>query len=390
VAGRDIVTNLIANDKASKPLKDAAKAAESAADSFDDLSAAEVRLALEAEKAAVRVDKATRSLTNAQERYGKESSQARLAALRLRAAQLDLADASQKAQRELDEAGDVAERTGRRFDGLRDKLGGLGSIMRHVSGLSLLAAGTSKLGGFVGAILPGLASAAAGMGAFGTAALTAAPAVIGVGVHVAAATAGFVHFAAAAAPAAASLLPLAAGLALIKGTLIAAGPAFTTSLSPITKAFTDVQKPVGELATKHLPSLAREFVRVNFPAIRSGMEYIAQSVNGIVVSVGRWINSTTGQQAIAKTVDNISEAFAQLAPDVSKLAIAFLNLFGRTAGDTRAVDLLATGCSGPWASRPGSWTPSPRTRSTPRGRSSKGSPAASGGSRGRCRPSAGC
>jgi hypothetical protein len=97
------------------------------------------------------------------------------------------------------------------------------------------------------------------------------------------------------------------------------------------------------LATKGLPSLAKEFVRVNFPAIRSGMEYIAQSVNGIVLSVGKWINSTTGQQAIAKTVDNISEAFAQLAPDVSKLAVSFLNLFGRTAGDTRAVDLLATG-----------------------------------------------
>jgi hypothetical protein len=158
VAGRDIVTNLIANDKASKPIGAAANAAEKAAGSFDELSAAEVRLALAAEKAAVKVEKATRSLTNAQERYGKESAQARLAALRLRAAQLDLADASEKTADKVDDAADAAKRASGRF---------------------------SKVFGAIGAGAVGLGRAAAGLGAFGTAALTAAPAVIGLGVHTA-------------------------------------------------------------------------------------------------------------------------------------------------------------------------------------------------------------
>ncbi len=315
MGARDIVTNLIANDKASKPLKDAGKAAESAADSFNELSAAEARAALAAEKAAVRVEKATASLSRAQERYGKESLQAREASIRLRTAQLDLADSSAKTADKVDDVADAAERAG---------------------------SGFGKAFGAIGSVLPGLGRAAASLGAFGTVALSAAPAVIALGVHTALLGVKMAKFAGTVGPAAASLLPLAAGLALVKGTLIATGPAFKSSLEPVTKAFTDVQKPVGALATQGLPALSREFVRVNFPAIRSGMEYIAQSVNGIVTAVGKWINSTKGQHAIAAAVDNISEAFAQLAPDVTKLALAFLNLFGRTAGDTRAIDLLAT------------------------------------------------
>lgn len=342
MAGRDIVTNLIANDKASRTLKDSARAAEDAAGSFDDLSAAEQRLALEAEKAAVRVERATQAAARAQERYGKESLQAREASLRLRAAQLDLAAAADKAGDQLDAAGDAAERAEHRFGGFRNGLGSLGAVMRRISGLNLAL---------------GLAPAVASLSAFGAVALTAGPPVVGLGVHIAALGAKVAQFGAAVAPAAASLLPLAAGLAVVKGTVQLAAPAILKALAPISAAFMGtaqtvggkktmvggIQEEVGNLASRGLPALAREFVRVNFPAVRSNMLYIAEAINGVVLSVGKWINSAVGQRAIAASVGNVAEAVHQLAPDVSKLAIAFLNLFGRTAGDTRAIDGLATG-----------------------------------------------
>lgn len=334
---RDIVTNLIANDKASRPLKDAGDAATKTARNYDDLSAAEQRLALAAEKAGAAVEKAAKAAANAEQRFGKESEQARLATRRLREAKLDLADAEEKVAAKARAAGDAADDATKQVHQLADAADRADESVGRSSGA------LGALGGVIGRVVPTLGRGVAGLAGFGTVALTAAPAVLALGVKVAALGAKVVQFGGAVAPAAASLLPLAAGLALIKGTLIATGPAFKSSLSPITQAFIDVQKPVGALATNGLPALAREFVRVNFPAIRTGMENIARSVNGIVVSVGRWINSTTGQQAIAKTVGNISEAFAKLAPDVSKLALSFLNLFGRTAGDTRAIDLLTAG-----------------------------------------------
>lgn len=342
MAGRDIVTNLIANDQASRALKEAGRAAENAADNFDDLSAAEQRQALEAEKAAVRVERAAQAAARAVERYGKESLQAREASLRLRSAQLDLAAAADKAGDRLDAAGDAAEHAERRFGGFRNGLGSLGAVMRRISGLNLVL---------------GLAPAVASLSAFGAVALTAGPPVVGLGVHIAVLGAKVAQFGAAVAPAAASLLPLAAGLAAVKGTVLLAGPAILRALAPISAAFMGtaqtvggrktmvggIQEEVGKLASRGLPALAREFVKVNFPAIRSNMLYVADAINGVVLSVGKWINSAAGQRAIAASVGNVAEAVHQLAPDVSKLAIAFLNLFGRTAGDTRAIDGLATG-----------------------------------------------
>jgi hypothetical protein len=334
--GRNIVTNLITNDKASGPLKDAGAAASKTARNYDDLSAAEQRLALAAEKAGTAVEKAAKAAANAEQRFGKESEQARAATLRLRSAKLDLADAEEKVAAKARAAGDAADDATKQVHQLADAADSANDSVDR-SGNAL-----GRLGGILGKIAPALGLGVARMSAFGTVALTAGPPVIGLGLHMAALGVKVAQFGGAVAPAAASLLPLAAGLALIKGTLIATGPAFTSALSPLTKAFADVEKPVGRLATRGVPGLAREFVRVNFPAIRSGMEDIATSVNHVVVQVGKWINSTTGQRAIAASVENITGAFRELAPDVGKLAIAFLNLFGRTAGDTRAVDLLAT------------------------------------------------
>jgi hypothetical protein len=341
VAGRDIVRNIIANDKASKPLKDVGKAAEQTAGSLNELSAAEQRLQLATEIAKTRVEKATTAATRAVERFGKESIQAREASLRLRAAQLDLADASDKAEGQLNAAGHAADRAGRRFDGLRARVGTLGSTMKHLSGVGL-GAGMGGLAS-VGAVVPALAGLTAGFAAFGTVAIPATSAAIGFGIHIAATGAKVAKFAGTVGPAAASLLPLAAGLGVVVTTLKLMGPALAESVSSTGTAFTKAGDAAGVVAAKGVSDLSRSFVRLNMPGIRSNMLYIADAVNGVVTSVGKWLNSVTGQKAIATSVTNVAEAFHELAPDVSALAIAFLNLFSRTAGDTRAIDLLATG-----------------------------------------------
>ncbi len=349
--GRDIVTNLITNDKSSKNLDAASDAAKKTARNYDDLSAAEQRLALAAEKAGAAVEKAAKAAANAEQRFGKESEQARAATLRLRSAKLDLADAEQKVAASARAAGDAADDATKQVHQLAD------AADRADVSVGRSGGALGRFGGVLGRVVPTFGPAVAGFASFGTVALTAAPPVISLGLHVAALGVKVARFAGTVAPAAASLLPLAAGLAAVKGTILLAGPAIMKSLGPITAAFMGtsktvggkktmvggLQEEIGKLASRGLPALAREFVKVNFPAIRSGMDYIAQSINGIVVAVGKWINSTTGQRAIAASINNISEAFADLAPDISKLAISFLNLFGRTAGDTRAVDLLATG-----------------------------------------------
>lgn len=334
---KDIVTNLITNDKASKPLKDAGEAATKTARNYDDLSAAEQRLALAAEKAGTAVAKAAKAAANAEQRFGKESQQAREATLRLRTAKLDLADAEEKVAATARAAGDAAQDATRQVHELADAAE-QADVSVEKSGNAL-----GRLGGVVGRIVPTLGLGVARLASFGTVALSAAPAVLGLGLKVGALAAKVVRFGATVGPAAASLLPLAAGLGVVGIALKGMGPALAESVSSIKTSFGKAGEAAGVVAAHGVSKLSREFVRLNMPGIRSNMLYIGDAVNGVVLSVGKWLNSVTGQKAIASSVGNVAEAFHELAPDVSKLAIAFLNLFGRTAGDTRAIDLLATG-----------------------------------------------
>lgn len=131
------------------------------------------------------------------------------------------------------------------------------------------------------------------------------------------------------APAAAELPAMAASFALVKGTIVMAAPAMEKAVTPVTNAFRKMQPEIGRLATKDLPGLSRGFVRVNMPQIRTAMDSIAKSTNGIVKETGKWVNSSEGQKVIGGITKSTSREFAILSPHISAAAIAVGRLTGR-------------------------------------------------------------
>lgn len=355
MASRDIVTNLIANDKASKPIEKVGREAERSADKLEHLSRAEERLALEVEKAGLKVEKAQKAAANAEERYGRESLQAREATLRLKAAEHDLADAAEKVKHKTEAAaraqGELArkaledaaanEEADNKTEGFHKRLlGMLPTFAKHASGLSLLTMGTKGFGSAMATALPVIGKVGAWVGSIGTAALSAVGPMIAFGSRLAGLAVQAAHFAAAIAPAAASLPGLVGGFELLKGTALLAQPALQGALAPIIEAFVGhrgkvngkqgfiggLRDQIGELTAKGLPSLVRGFLRVNFPTIADAMKRIAVAMNGVLLGVGKWVNSIQGQVAIRGIVEGTAQAVQDLAPHVTKLAIAFGNM----------------------------------------------------------------
>lgn len=189
--------------------------------------------------------------------------------------------------------------------------------------------GGARVVGGAGAAAAGLASlagpAVSGMVAFGKAAVVAGKAVAGL------------------APLAATLPALAAGFALVVGTAKMAGPAIGKELSPIAEAFTGIQDKIGQIASKGLRDLSKEFVRVNFPAISKAMQDIAGDMNTVLRVVGKWINSASGQQMIRDITEATAAATDKLDGRVARLAISFGELVKRVGprAITGAADALA-------------------------------------------------
>lgn len=123
-------------------------------------------------------------------------------------------------------------------------------------------------------------------------------------------------------PLAATLPALAAGFALVVGTIKMGGPAIGKALTPIAEAFKSIQGRVGDLASKQLPGIAREFNRVNFPTISRAMQAIAKDLNTVVVSTGRWVNSASGQDAIRRITEATAAATDKLDGRLARVAMA--------------------------------------------------------------------
>jgi methyl-accepting chemotaxis protein len=134
------------------------------------------------------------------------------------------------------------------------------------------------------------------------------------------------------APAVAVLPSIAAGFGLIAGTVKLAGPAMAQALKPVSEAVAGLRDHVGKLASEGLRQLATEFVHVNLPAIRSGMDAIAVSLNRVAVGVGQWLNSTAGQQAIGQITLSTAAAMRQLEAPLTRVVAAFGNLVARVGG----------------------------------------------------------
>jgi hypothetical protein len=178
--------------------------------------------------------------------------------------------------------------------------------------------GTKLLSGLAQSVLPAVGAAL-------NAGLAAAPAV--------AATAVAVYQVAGAALAAApAVLALGVSFKLTTLAVKALLPAVQKSLSPISDEFKRVTEQASRLATRGVRPLAQEFVKVNFPAVRTFMDQIARATNSVVTSTLRWLNTIPGQQAVANILGATGAAAQRLVPHLNRAVQSFLAMLGRISG----------------------------------------------------------
>jgi hypothetical protein len=136
----------------------------------------------------------------------------------------------------------------------------------------------------------------------------------------------------AAGAAAPALLALGVSGGIVVATLKAIGPAVGKALTPMATAWKSASKEAGLYASRGLRPLAKEFVKANFPMVRTTMNQIATATNKVVSSVIRWTNTVKGQQAITDILASTGAAVERLGPHVSRLATSFLDMLGRISG----------------------------------------------------------
>lgn len=316
---RDIKTRLIADDEMSPAFLAAGRAA--------------TRMALDVEGATLKVEKATKAAAAAEQRFGKESTQAREAAHRLAVANLELAAANDRVTASAEDSSkSVSKGNGALRDVVRTAERGNGALRGMAMTLGRVGATAAATASLVGPLVTGLVGV-------GRAAAVAAH-------QVAVAGRATLAAAKAMAPATAALPAFAAGFLLVRGTVMLAAPAIVKAMQPITEAFIGkagkvggkstllggLREDVGALATKGLPSLAQGFLRVNFPMIGSAMKGVAMMINSVLVQVGRWVNSVAGQRAIFAILQGTLQVTRQLAEVLPGVVISFGNMIGRAAG----------------------------------------------------------
>jgi phage-related protein len=178
--------------------------------------------------------------------------------------------------------------------------------------------GTKLIAGIGGTILPAF-------GAVLQLGLAAAPAVAAVGTAI-------WQVASAAGAAAPALLAIGVAAGLVKLTLTAIAPAIGKALSPIKTSFEEATKEASKLATVGVRPLAKEFAKVNMPAVALMMNMIAKATNGVVRETVGWLNTTRGQQAILQITSATGEAVKRLGPNLSSVATSFVAMIGRISG----------------------------------------------------------
>jgi hypothetical protein len=199
---------------------------------------------------------------------------------------------------------------------------------RTKDGFASVTRGLGRLGAGAMAAIKPLASVGAGIAAIGS---LAGPAVSGL-LAIAKGVVAVGKAAAGLAPLVATLPALAGGLGLIIGTAKLAGPAMGKAVEPIAKAFARLGDEVGALASRDLPRLSREFVKVNFPSIRTAMRDIAESMNFVVRETGAWVNSASGQQAIRQITEATAGATKRLEGPLSRVVVSFGEMVKRVGG----------------------------------------------------------
>lgn len=200
---------------------------------------------------------------------------------------------------------------------------------------------TSKISDTVGKLTKSAAGAAKAVGgaiapiaAVASAAVTAAPAV-------AAAGAALINVAKAAGGAAPALAAIGAAALFVKLTLTQIAPAIGKSMQSITDAFKKAGAAAGELASKGIAPLARQFAKVGIPIVSDAMDKIAVSTNEVVKGFLAWANSASGLNTLREITFSTADAFAKVSPHVLALSTALLEMIGRISRVS-----LAAGSSG--------------------------------------------
>lgn len=224
------------------------------------------------------------------------------------------------------------ERLADKFDDVSNSVDRLDGKTARVRGIAKMEKDTDRLGDKVAVMAGKMLSATASVVRFTSFIAVAAGAVGPLALAVGAAVVSVAQFTAAVAPAAAALLPLAAGAAFVQLTFKGMGEEFLKSVEPMTAAWEKQTKAAGRLATQGLRPIAREFVRVNFPAIAAAQERIARSTNRVVTGFGKWVNSAPGIKVIRTLTSDAAESFEKLAPSIRGVAQSLLLLAGRVSG----------------------------------------------------------
>jgi hypothetical protein len=226
-----------------------------------------------------------------------------------------------KLERLADKVDDVTNSV-KKLDGTTARIRGVARLEKDSDGL---ADTMRSLAGRVGSAAAGVVKFASYLG---LAAGAVGPLAIGLGV----ATAAIAKFAVEMSGAALALLPLAAGAAFVKLTFKGMGEQWKKSVEPITEGWKEQTAAVGELATKGIRPLAKEFVRANFPAIAAAQERIGRATNKVVIGFGKWLNSSAGVRVIKTLTGDTATAFEKLAPAVRSVGQSLLMLAARVSG----------------------------------------------------------
>ena len=206
------------------------------------------------------------------------------------------------------------------------------------------ARGVMAFSGSLGGVLKTVGSATSGILAFGGATAGAvAPLAHLASVLGQAASAG--------APLLGMLPAMAAGMKLVKGTGSLVFDGMKASLKQFEPAWKEWSKDVGEVGSKGLPDLVRGFMLVNFPTVDRNVKSIAGSMNWIVRDVGKWLNSLSGQKAVAEVTRETAGAMARVRGPLAAVVKSFGDLAGRGAAPTMDAIADATERVAGWLKR---------------------------------------
>lgn len=161
--------------------------------------------------------------------------------------------------------------------------------------------------------------------AVGSAAITAFPLVLKLASGLA--TAGQVAIAAAPA-----LIAAGAGAFILKtafAQLFADGTAARKALEPLAGVLTKARDAGSQAAAKGVRPLAEALARVARPELTRFMVGLGQAANRVQKDFLRWAKSTDGLRTLRGILEPLSKMVNDLAPHVSRLAIAFTRMLGR-------------------------------------------------------------